>query len=161
MAYVRIKPIKTGTYLQASIDYIENPDKTEEMLYIASYMCDTRSAAKDFAEIYRCCAMHKGNNLAHHIIQSYSPEDNVTPEMALAIAQELMRRMYPNYQYVVAIHTDREHLHAHIIVNAVDFENYRKLQFQQRKARELIRKEFYRLKRGICICVVERLKASN
>ena len=137
MAYVRIKPIKTGTYLQASIDYIENPDKTEEMLYIASYMCDTRSAAKDFAEIYRCCAMHKGNNLAHHIIQSYSPEDNVTPEMALAIAQELMRRMYPNYQYVVAIHTDREHLHAHIIVNAVDFENYRKLHSNVNSLRQM------------------------
>lgn len=126
MAYIRITPIRTGTHLQQSIDYIENPDKTEEMLYISSYMCDTRSTAKDFAEIRRY-AQHGGNTLAHHIIQSYAPEDNVTPEMALEIAQELMRRMYPDHQYVVAIHTDKEHLHAHIIVNSVDFVNYKKL----------------------------------
>lgn len=126
MAYVCITPIRTNTHLQQSIDYIENPDKTEEMLYIASYMCDTRYAAKDFDEIHRY-AQHGGNTLAHHIVQSYAPEDNVTPEMAIKIAQELMRKMYPDFQYVIAIHTEKEHLHAHIIVNSVNFVNYKKL----------------------------------
>ena len=50
------------------IDYIENPDKTEEMLYISSYMCDTVNTTKDFAEIARL-ARHGGNTLAHHIIR--------------------------------------------------------------------------------------------
>ena len=89
------------------------------MLYVTSYMCDYKYAAEDFHDIY-LNAIHKGNNLAHHIIQSYAPEDNITPEKALEIAQEFMRRKYPNYQYVVAVHNDREHLHAHIIMNAVD-----------------------------------------
>ena len=126
MAYTKITPIKTNTHLQQSIDYITNPGKTEEMLYVSSYMCDYRYAAQDFKEIWSQ-AIHKGNNLAHHIIQSYAPDDDITPEKAIEIAQELMRRMYPNYQYVIAVHQDTEHLHAHIIVNSVDFENYRKL----------------------------------
>ena len=126
MAYIKIMPIRTGTHLQESIDYIENPGKTEEMYYVASYMCDTLNTAKDFAEIARL-ARHGGNTLAHHIIQSYAPDDNVTPEMALKIAQELMARMYPNRQYVVAIHMDKAHLHAHIITNSVDFVEYKKL----------------------------------
>ena len=126
MAYTKIKQIKTNTHLQQSLDYILNPDKTEEMLYVDSYMCDYKYAADDFNDIY-LNAIHKGNNLAHHIIQSYAPDDNITPEKALEIAREFMRRKYPNYQYVVAIHDDREHLHAHIIMNAVDFETYHKL----------------------------------
>ncbi len=89
-------------------------------------MCDYRYAVEDFNDIY-LNAIHKGNNLAHHIIQSYAPDDNITPEKAPEIAQEFMRRKYPNYQYVIAIHNDREHLHAHIIMNAVDFETYHKL----------------------------------
>ena len=126
MAYTKIKQIKTHTHLQQSLDYIINPDKTEEMLYVDGYMCDYKYAADDFNDIY-LNAIHKGNNLAHHIIQSYAPDDNITPEKALEIAQEFMRRKYPNYQYVVAIHNDCEHLHAHIIMNAVDFETYHKL----------------------------------
>ena len=63
MAYIRISPIRTGTHLQQCIDYIENPDKTEEMLYISSYMCDTVNTAKDFAEIARL-ARHGGNRSA-------------------------------------------------------------------------------------------------
>ena len=126
MAYTKIKQIKTHTHLQQSLDYIINPDKTEEMLYVDGYMCDYKYAADDFNDIY-LNAIHKGNNLAHHIIQSYAPDDNITPEKALEIAREFMRRKYPNYQYVVAVHDDREHLHAHIIMNAVDFETYHKL----------------------------------
>ncbi|MBQ8941197.1 MAG: relaxase/mobilization nuclease domain-containing protein [Firmicutes bacterium] len=126
MAYTKIKQIKTNTHLQQSLEYILNPDKTEEMLYVDGYMCDYKYAADDFNDIY-LNAIHKGNNLAHHIIQSYAPDDNITPEKALEIAREFMRRKYPNYQYVVAVHNDREHLHAHIIMNAVDFETYHKL----------------------------------
>ena len=103
MAYTKIKQIKTNTHLQQSLDYILNPDKTEEMLYVDGYMCDYKYAADDFNDIY-LNAIHKGNNLAHHIIQSYAPDDNITPEKALEIAREFMRRKYPNYQYVVVVH---------------------------------------------------------
>ena len=103
MAYMKIVPIKTNTHLQQVFDYIENPDKTEESVYVSSYLCDYKTAVEDFREIHRL-AMKKGNNLAHHLIQSFSTEDNITPEKALEIGEEFMRRMFPDYQYVIAVH---------------------------------------------------------
>ncbi len=103
MAYMKIVPIKTNTHLQQVFDYIENPDKTEESVYVSSYLCDYKTAVEDFREIY-LLAMKKGNNLAHHLIQSFSTEDNITPEKALEIGEEFMRRLFPDYQYVIAVH---------------------------------------------------------
>lgn len=63
---------------------------------------------------------NKNNIFAHHYIQSFSPEDNVTPEQAHQIAVELMKLVAPNYQYTISTHTDRDHIHNHIILNAVN-----------------------------------------
>lgn len=71
--------------------------------------------------------MKKGNNLAHHICISFSPEDNISPNRAMDISQEIMKRMYPQFQYVLACHIDKKHIHCHIIVNAVDYINFKKL----------------------------------
>lgn len=125
MAYVKIKNIKSGTHLQQVIDYIQNPDKTDNNILVSSYMCSTKNTVKQFEEIAQY-AMRKGNNLAVHICQSFSPEDNITPQQALEIGQEFMRRLYPNYQFIICTHNDRKHIHNHILLNAVDFENYKK-----------------------------------
>ena len=63
---------------------------------------------------------NKNNIFAHHYIQSFSPEDNVTPEQAHQIAVELMKRVAPNYQYTISTHTDRDHIHNHIVINSVN-----------------------------------------
>ena len=136
MAYTKIVPIKTGTHLKQAIHYIINPDKTEEMLYVSAYMCDIDTATEDFKPIYDK-AIHKGNNIAHQITVSFSPEDKITPEQALDMGQELMEKIYPNNQYVLAIHSDRDHLHGHIIVNAVDFVSYKKIHSNKQSLREM------------------------
>lgn len=125
MAYVKIKCVKSGTHLQQVIDYIQNPEKTENNILISSYMCSTKNTVKQFEEVAKY-SKHYGNNLAHHICQSFSPEDNITPQKALEIGQEMMKRLYPNHQYVMATHIDRNHIHNHFLVNAVDFENHKK-----------------------------------
>jgi hypothetical protein len=126
MAYVKIKCIKTGTHLQQVIDYIQKPEKTDGNVLVSSFMCSTKKTAKYFEEVSKN-ARHSGNNIAHHICQSFSPEDNISPQQALEIGQELMKRVYPNHQYVIATHIDRGHIHNHIVVNAVNFENYKKI----------------------------------
>ncbi len=150
MAYTKIVPIKTGTHLEQAIRYILNPDKTEEMQYVYAFMCDTDTAAKDFKAIYDK-AIHKGNNIAHQITVSFSPEDNITSEQALELCRKLMEHIYPNNQYVLAIHSDREHLHGHIIVNAVDFVKYKKIHSNKRSLREM---------RDICDKMCEELGLS-
>ena len=126
MAYVKIVPIKQNTHLNTVIEYIKNPDKTEQMLYVTGFMCNVDSVPEDFKVIFDK-AIKKGNNLAHHIMIGFSPDDKIDQEMAIQIAEELMRQMYPNNQYILAVHNDREHLHCHIIVNAVDFKDYKKI----------------------------------
>ena len=126
MAYTKILPIKTNTHLQQSFDYITDKSKTDGGLLVFGYNCDVNYAAECFDKIYKN-AIKKGNNLAHHICLAFHPKDNVTPEKAMELGRALMKRMYPDRQYVLAVHTDTKHTHCHIICNAVDFENYKKL----------------------------------
>ncbi|MDC3422862.1 relaxase/mobilization nuclease domain-containing protein [Aquibacillus koreensis] len=63
---------------------------------------------------------------AHHVIQSFSPEDNLTPQQANEIGRELAERIAPGHECVVYTHDDKAHLHNHIVINAVSFENGRK-----------------------------------
>ena len=78
MAYVKISQIKSESYLKQAIAYILNPKKTEELLNTASYMCSAEYAPTEFRDV-RMQAIKKGNNIAHEIYQSFSPEDNIDP----------------------------------------------------------------------------------
>lgn len=126
MAYVKIESIKTGTHLQQSLDYIKNPDKTDGGILTFSYACSLNNTAKEFQETLKN-TRHYGNNIAHHIYQSFSPKDNITPQKAIEIGREMMKRMYPNFQFLLCTHIDREHIHNHIIMCAANFKDYKKL----------------------------------
>ncbi len=112
--------------MQSSINYIADPDKTDEQRFVLGHYCTPQYACEDFEMIYK---MGSGNGVikAHHIVQSFDPEDKITPEQAFEIGQSLMRRLYSDHQYVLAVHNDREHIHVHIIVNAVSFSTHKKL----------------------------------
>lgn len=127
MAYIHISPIKEKAHLQKSLNYINNKEKTNDGLYTDGFKCSFKFAAYDFAFTRQNARVQKGNNLAWHIIQSFSAEDEVTPEKALEIGKKLMKRMYPDYQYVIATHIDREHIHNHIIMCSVNFKDFHKL----------------------------------
>ena len=139
MAYTKILHIKNNTHLQDALNYITDSKKTDGRLYVSSYKCDVPYAVKCFEEVRQFSNTHRGNNIAHHLIQSFAPEDNVSPEQAMLIGRELMRRLYPEYQYVIATHIDNGQTHNHIIFNAVNSENYLKLH-TNKKNLEFIRK---------------------
>jgi len=126
MAYVKIKNIKTTDHLQRIIHYIKNPDKTDGGNLISSFGCSLSNTAKEFEETLKR-TRHYGNNIAHHICQSFSPEDNVTPEQALEIGQEMMKRMYPDFQFLICTHIDCDHTHNHIVMCAANFRDYKKV----------------------------------
>lgn len=129
MSYDEIKPIKSGTHLSNSLEYITKDIKTANKKYVDSYGCSSDFKLAEAAfEITRLNAViNKGDNLAWTITQSFSPEDDICPELALKIGKELMKELYPNYQYVIATHIDREHIHNHIIMCSVNFIDYHKL----------------------------------
>ena len=123
MAVTKIHPIKST--LKKALDYIENPDKTDEKLFVSSYGCSYETADIEF-QMLLDQAFKKGNNLAHHLIQSFAPGET-TPEQAHEIGRQLADEVLGGkYPYVITTHIDKGHLHNHIIFCAVDMANQRK-----------------------------------
>ena len=137
MAYTKIMPIKDRTHLQTSINYIISPEKTSNQVYVEGFYCTPARAEKDFEYIYSM-GTKIGCIKAHHIVQSFTPDDKITPQQALEIGRELMRRLYPEHQYVLAVHIDNGQVHNHILVNAVNFSDYKKL-YATKKSLETLR----------------------
>lgn len=123
MAVTKIHPIKST--LKKALDYIENPDKTDEKLFVSSYGCSYETADIEF-QMLLDQALKKGNNLAHHLIQAFEPGET-TPEQAHEIGRQLADEVLGGkYPYVITTHIDKGHLHNHIIFCAVDMANQRK-----------------------------------
>ena len=107
------------------MDYIENPAKTDEKMLVSSFACFYETADIEF-ELLLSQAMQKGNNLAHHLIQSFAPGET-TPEQAHEIGRQLADEVLQGkYPYVLTTHIDKGHVHNHIIFCAVDMVNQRK-----------------------------------
>lgn len=125
MAVTKIKAIR-GT-LSKAIAYILNPEKTDEKLLVSSYGCASETAAREF-EWTRKIAEQKGMNpvriIARHVIQSFEIGE-VTPELAHEIGKQFANEILGGkYEYVLTTHIDKDHVHNHLIFNAVDFVNY-------------------------------------
>ena len=117
MAVTKIHPIKST--LKKALDYIENPAKTDEKMLVSSFACSYETADIEF-ELLLSQAMQKGNNLAHHLIQSFAPGET-TPEQAHEIGRQLADEVLQGkYPYVLTTHIDKGHVHNHIIFCAVD-----------------------------------------
>ena len=123
MAITKIHPIKVN--LKAALDYIENPDKTDDKMLVSSFGCSYETADIEF-QMLLDQAFKKGNNLAHHLIQAFEPGET-TPEQAHEIGRQLADEVLQGkYPYVLTTHIDKGHLHNHIIFCAVDMVQQRK-----------------------------------
>ena len=113
--------------MSKAIAYILNPEKTDEKLLVSSYGCASETAAREF-EWTRKIAEQKGMNpvriIARHVIQSFEVGE-VTPELAHEIGKQFADEILGGkYEYVLTTHIDKDHVHNHLIFNAVDFVNY-------------------------------------
>ena len=132
MAITKIHAIKST--LGKALAYIENPDKTDGQMLVSGYNCEPQTASIDFemtavlAHKARNLKRKRSTNLAYHLIQSFSPEDAVTPEQAHELGKKLaFEYTGGKYEYVVATHIDKGHIHNHIMLNAVSFYDYKTL----------------------------------
>ena len=113
--------------MSARLDYDQKPEKTRGGELVSSYMCSPETAAQEFEISKKIYAQLTGRSLPksrdvlmYRIIQSFKPGE-VTPEQAHGIAYELaMRFTGGQYQFVVATHTDKAHIHSHIEFNSVN-----------------------------------------
>ena len=151
MAITKIHPIKVN--LKKALDYIENPDKTDDKLFVSSYGCSYETADIEF-QMLLDQAFKKGSNLAHHLIQTFEPGET-TPEQAHEIGRQLADEVLGGkYPYVITTHIDKGHLHNHIIFCAVDMANQRKY-ISNRQSYAYIRRTNDRLCREHGLSVVK------
>lgn len=123
MAVTKIKPIKKT--LKKSLDYIQQEDKTDGKMLVSSFGCSPETADIEFG-FTLSQAIEKGNNLAHHLIQSFSPgevEADTAHEIGRLLADAVTKG---RHEYVLTTHIDKGHVHNHIIFCAVDMVHHRK-----------------------------------
>ncbi len=124
MATSKIKAIR-GT-LRKAVDYIVNPDKTNDGQLVFSHGCSPETADIEM-QFTAKQGTGIGDRIAYHLMQSFSPEDDISPEKALELGKEFARKVTGGkHEFVVTTHIDKEHIHNHIIFNSVDYVNHRK-----------------------------------
>ena len=129
MAVTKIKPIKST--LKKALDYIRNPDKTDGKMLVSSFGCSPETADIEF-EFTIAQALNRGNNLAHHLIQSFEPGE-VDYQKAHEIGKQLADAVTKGqYEYVLTTHIDKGHVHNHIIFCAVNFVDHHKYNSNKR-----------------------------
>ena len=122
MAITKTHPIKST--LKAAIDYICNPEKTDGKLLVSSYGCTAETADIEF-EWTRRHSIDKGTHLGRHLIQAFEPGE-ITPEEAHEIGMQLAKGILGGkYEFVLTTHIDKNHIHNHLIFNAVSFTDHK------------------------------------
>ena len=148
MAVTKIKAIR-GT-LNKALAYIMNPEKTDDKMLVSSYGCAAETAAQEF-EWTRKIAEQQGMNpvkiIARHVIQSFDVGE-VSPELAHEIGKQFADEILAGkYEYVLTTHIDKDHVHNHLIFNAVDFvdhhayKSYKKIYYDMREVSDRLCKE--------------------
>lgn len=136
--------------MSKAIAYILNPEKTDEKLLVSSYGCASETVAREF-EWTRKIAEQKGMNpvriIARHVIQSFEIGE-VTPELAHEIGKQFADEILGGkYEYVLTTHIDKDHVHNHLIFNAVDFvdyhayKSYKRIYYDMREVSDRLCKE--------------------
>ena len=108
-----------ASHLKNALEYIQNPDKTEECVLVGSINCLPDTAFEQMEETKNI--FHKtGKRQGYHVIISFSPEEKVTSEQAMYVLEHFAKDVLgDDYEAVYAVHTDREHMHGHLIWNSV------------------------------------------
>ena len=133
-------------YRRRLIKYILNPDKTDNLKLVSDFGMSNYLDFPSHAEMVEMYNVNFSNNdklyesrndrqekhqqtiYAHHLIQSFSPEDNLTPEEINRIGYETMMELTGGrFKFIVATHTDKDHVHNHILINAIDRNSDKKL----------------------------------
>ena len=108
-----------ASHLKNALEYIQNPDKTEECILVGGINCLPDTAFEQMKETKNI--FHKtGKRQGYHVIISFSPEEKVTVEQAMYVLEHFAKDVLgDDYEAVYAVHTDREHMHGHLIWNSV------------------------------------------
>ena len=148
--------------LSAALDYVMQEKKIESdgRQLVTGINCQPEICYTQFISTklqYGKCA----GKMYFHFVQSFHPEENITPEEAHAVALELAQQ-WKDYEVIVATHTDAEHIHSHFIINSLSFENGRKLHFEKDDLTQLRKfSDEICMRHGLSICQPKKQQTSG
>lgn len=116
------------------INYVCNKEKTTDKL-ISGKDCMPESCEYEFAEVKKAFGKTDGRTY-YHMIQSFSPDDRITPEQAHEVGLQ-MAELFEGYQVLVVTHTNKAHIHNHLVINSVNFEGGKKLTISNQELEEI------------------------
>jgi len=146
----------------AVLDYVTQEKKTEYegRQLVTGINCQVETCCTEFISTklqYNKC----GNKMYFHLVQSFHPDENITPEEAHAVALELAER-WKEYEVVVATHTDAAHIHSHLVINSVSFETGKKLHFEKDDLTQLRKfSDEICMRHGLSICQPKKHQTSG
>lgn len=129
------KAVSSGANLRRAINYVTDPKKSAPEL-ISGKDCDPERAAEDMQKTKQAFGKEGGREYKHYV-QSFSPDEQITPEEAHKIAVKMAEKSFPGHEVLIATHIDKDHIHSHLIVNSVNFENGRKLHMSNQDLQNL------------------------
>lgn len=148
--------VHSTKYRKSLIKYILNPEKTKQLKLVSDFGMSNYLDFPTYEELVEMYQANLTNNdrlydsrndrqqlkhtkiHAHHLIQSFSPEDNLTPEEINRIGYETIKELTGgNFRFIVTTHTDRSHIHNHILINAIDLHSDKKLKWDYAQERNL------------------------
>lgn len=130
-----IKVTNSKATLSKAINYITKEEKTDARL-VSGINCTSESALDEMMATKELYNKLEGRQY-YHYVQSFSKEDDITHDKAHELALELAEKQFKGYEVLIATHKDKEHIHSHIIVNSVSYENGAKFQSSKADLREL------------------------
>ena len=143
--------------LRAVLRYVMKEEKTadQDRHLVTGVNCQAASCCTEFISTKLQYGKDNGR-MYYHFVQSFHPEEPVTPELAHQIALELAQQ-WKDYEVIVATHTDHEHIHSHFIVNSVSFQTGRKLHFEKADLTQLRQvSDTLCMRHGLSVCQPKR-----
>ncbi|HFU3968923.1 TPA: SAG1250 family conjugative relaxase [Streptococcus suis] len=148
--------VHSTKYRKSLIKYILNPEKTKNLKLVSDFGMSNYLDFPSYEELVEMYQANLTNNdrlydsrndrqqlkqtkiHAHHLIQSFSPEDKLTPEEINRIGYETIKELTGgNFRFIVTTHTDKNHIHNHILINAIDLNSEKKLKWDYAQERNL------------------------
>lgn len=160
------KPIKAHQYVYDSIAYVLSPENRngDEKCFRATCLNCVNDGAdglsRQFYETRR--AFDKDDKiLSHHYVQSFSPNENITPELAHQIGVELAEKIAPGFQVIVSTHVDKDHIHNHFIINSVSMETGLKWKGNKDNLERVMRPESDKLCQKYGLTIIDHTSGLN
>ena len=133
-----IKAVSSKSPIKTVITYVSKAEKTDQKL-LSGYNLTAPETAYDEMQITKLLWNKTDGRTYKHYVQSFAPDEEITPEQAHAIANEFVEScpQFKGFEVLIATHQDREHIHTHFIVNSVSFEDGHKFQQKSTELQEM------------------------